>query len=45
MDVGRSGDADSALMVLAISGAPADSALDILRAAPGILSVKALRGN
>jgi D-3-phosphoglycerate dehydrogenase / 2-oxoglutarate reductase len=45
MDVGRSGDTDSALMVLAISGAPADSALDILRAAPGILSVKALRGN
>jgi D-3-phosphoglycerate dehydrogenase / 2-oxoglutarate reductase len=45
MDVGRSGDAGSALMVLSISGAPADAALDILRAAPGILSVKALRGN
>lgn len=46
MDVGRSeadADADSALMVLAISAAASDEILDRLRAAPGIRSVRALR--
>ena len=44
MDVGRTPDAGSAVMVLATDGEPPAAALDEIRRAPGITSVSYLRG-